>query len=175
MAITGRNSSKSEDSTGDTSSRTGTERRPARSRKPDDRSAPPAPVKAKSDDPVLERIATEDDAGGGDTAGSGDAGGGPVNEALAASQSDLAKLQKARRSRLIKAIVLTAIALVFITFILQNAAPIDLRILAWTVSVGLIWVLVAAAVLGALAGYLVGRPPKHLLLHGPSRRQEDTR
>jgi uncharacterized integral membrane protein len=98
-----------------------------------------------------------------------------VDQALAASQSDLAKLQAARRRRLIKAAVLTAIALVFIMFILQNANPVDMRVLAWTVSVRLIWIIVAAALLGALAGYVVGRPDKNLLLHGPTRRQEDPR
>ncbi len=99
---------------------------------------------------------------------------GGVEAALAASQSDLAKLQAARRSRLIKAIALTAIALIFIVFILQNAKPVDMRVLGWTVSVLLIWVIVASALLGALAGYLVGRPDKRLLLHGPSRREDDT-
>jgi uncharacterized integral membrane protein len=122
----------------------------------------PAPVKA-ADPPPTKRPAA------------GTRGEGGVDEALAASQIDLDKLQAARRSRLIKAGVLTAIALVFIAFILQNATPVGLRVLAWTFAVRLIWIIVASALLGALAGYLVGRPDKNLLLHGPSRRQEDPR
>jgi uncharacterized integral membrane protein len=98
---------------------------------------------------------------------------GSPKAALAASETDLAKLQAARRARVIKAVALTAIAVVFITFVLQNAGPVGVRLLAWTVSVRLIWVIVASAVLGALAGYLVGRPEKRLLLHGPNRREED--
>jgi uncharacterized integral membrane protein len=95
--------------------------------------------------------------------------------ALAASQSDLAKLAAIRRARVIKAIALTAIALVLIIFVLQNADPVGVHILWGTVSVRLIWVIVASVLLGALAGYLVGRPAKNVLLHGPSRRQEDPR
>jgi uncharacterized integral membrane protein len=98
---------------------------------------------------------------------------GGAREALAASETDLAKLQAARRSKVIKAAILTVIALILITFVLQNAQPVGVQLLAWTVSIRLIWVIVAAAVLGALGGYLVGRPDRRLLLHGPSRREED--
>ncbi len=100
---------------------------------------------------------------------------GDEKEALAASQADLAKLRDVRRARLIKASILAAIAVVFITFVLQNASPVALKILGWTLTVRLIWVIVVSALLGAGAGYLVGRPDKELLLHGPSRRQEDPR
>ena len=95
------------------------------------------------------------------------------NKALAASETDLAKLQAARRARLIKAGILTAIALILIAFVLQNAQPVAVKLLGWTVSIRLIWVIVASALLGAVAGYLVGRPDKQILLHGPSRREED--
>jgi uncharacterized integral membrane protein len=172
-----------------------TRRRPARRKKTDAPPARPATVQvdpsaikadpppAKADPPPVKteprRVqadppAIKDTGRGKD--GAKDSGAEPgVDQALAASQSDLAKLQAARRRRLIKAVVLTAIALVFIVFILQNANPVDMRVLAWTVSVRLIWIIVASALLGALAGYLVGRPDKNLLLHGPSRREEDPR
>ncbi|MGH8976321.1 MAG: lipopolysaccharide assembly protein LapA domain-containing protein, partial [Acidimicrobiia bacterium] len=100
---------------------------------------------------------------------------GGAEQALAASQADLAKLRLVRRARLIKAAILTFIALILITFVLQNAHPVGVQLAFWTVSVGLIWVIVASVLLGAVAGYLVGRPDKELLLHGPSRRQEDPR
>ena len=181
MAITRRSSSKGEEAKKADQPGASSKRRPGRARTQDGPPLGSAPAKTsamtpaktsartKADDPIVEDIPR------GDTPGGPAKETGGVDEALAASQSDLAKLQKARRSRVIKAIALTAIALVFIMFILQNAKPIDLRVLAWTVSVRLIWVIVAAALLGALAGYLVGRPDKNLLLHGPSRRQEDTR
>ena len=117
---------------------------------------------AKSDAPVVDSVVDDPVAETGGT-----------KAALAASQMDLAKLQAARRAKLIKAAVLTAIALIFITFVLQNAQPVGVRLLAWTVSVRLIWVIVASAVLGAVGGYLVGRPDKELRLHGPNRRDED--
>jgi uncharacterized integral membrane protein len=117
---------------------------------------------AKSDAPVVE-VAVDDPV----------LGPASPQKALAASETDLAKLQAARRARVIKAAVLTAIALIFITFVLQNAGAVGVRLLAWTVSIRLIWVIVASAVLGALGGYVVGRPDKRLLLHGPNRRDED--
>jgi uncharacterized integral membrane protein len=94
-------------------------------------------------------------------------------KALAASEIDLAKLQAVRRARVIKAVALTAIALVLIVFVLQNAGPVDVRLIAWTVPIRLIWVIVASVLLGAVAGYLVGRPDKQLRLHGPNRRDKD--
>jgi uncharacterized integral membrane protein len=124
-------------------------------------------VKAAADDPVIEKAGAPEDAD-------------PVIEtddpkkALAASELDLAKLRAVRRSRVIKAAVLTAIALIFIAFVLQNAQPVDVRLVAWTVPVGLIWVIVASALLGAVGGYLVGRPDKELRLHGPNRRDKDS-
>ncbi|MDQ3946499.1 MAG: LapA family protein [Actinomycetota bacterium] len=126
-------------------------------------------VKAAADDPVpvIEKAGASEDAD-------------PVIEtddpkkALAASELDLAKLRAVRRSRVIKAAVLTAIALIFIAFVLQNAQPVDVRLVAWTVPVGLIWVIVASALLGAVGGYLVGRPDKELRLHGPNRRDKDS-
>ncbi|MGH9039914.1 MAG: lipopolysaccharide assembly protein LapA domain-containing protein [Acidimicrobiia bacterium] len=111
------------------------------------------PVVEKSNEPVIEPV--------------------DPKKALAASKSDLARLQEARRARVIKAGILTAIALVLITFVLQNAEPVGIRLIAWTVSIRLIWVIVVSTLLGAVAGYLVGRPDKRLRLHGPNRRDED--
>jgi uncharacterized integral membrane protein len=95
------------------------------------------------------------------------------DDALAASEKDLAKLRAATRSRVIKAVALAALGLILIAFVLQNADPVGVNVLGWTVSVGLIWVIVASVLLGAVAGFLVGRPGKQLLLHGPNRRQKD--
>jgi uncharacterized integral membrane protein len=96
------------------------------------------------------------------------------DDALFASEKDLAKLQAATRAKVIKAAAGAVLALIFIAFVLQNADPVGLNVLGWTVSVGLIWVIVASVLLGGVAGFLVGRPGK-LLLHGPSRRQRDSR
>jgi uncharacterized integral membrane protein len=140
----------------------------------------PAPVKAGPAGTSARGARGETKAGPAGTSARGARGEtrgeiGDEKEALAASQADLAKLRAVRRARLIKASILAAIAVVFITFVLQNATPVGLKVLGWTVSVRLIWVIVASMLLGAVAGYLVGRPDKQLLLHGPSRRQEDPR
>ena len=135
-------------------------------------------------DPDLERfdepeIESYDDPGiepadpGPVTSGtSGASGKADPDDALSASEKDLAKLQAATRTKIIKAAAGAALALIFIAFVLQNADPVGLNVLGWTVSVGLIWVIVASVLLGGIAGFLVGSPGK-LLLHGPSRRQED--
>lgn len=84
----------------------------------------------------------------------------------------LRKLQRARQARVVKAAVLALIGVMLITFVVQNARPVGVRLLFWTQSVHLIWVIVGSAVLGALAGYLVGRPDKNIRLHTPERPKE---
>lgn len=115
------------------------------------------------DDPVIEAVDPDPV-----TSGKADS-----DYALAASEKDLAKLQAATRTRVIKAVALAALGLILIAFVLQNADPVGVNVLGWTVSVGLIWVIVASVLLGTVAGFLVGRPGKQLLLHGPNRRQKD--
>ena len=86
---------------------------------------------------------------------------------------DLQQLQAVRRAKVAKAIALAVIALLLIIFAIQNARPVPVRLVAGTATIGVIWVVVIAAALGAVGGYLVGRPPKDLRLHGPRRRKED--
>jgi uncharacterized integral membrane protein len=120
------------------------------------------------DDPVIEAVDPDPNPVTSGTSGTAD-----PDYALAASEKDLAKLQAATRSRVIKAVALAALGLILIAFVLQNADPVGVNVLGWTVSVGLIWVIVASVLLGAVAGFLVGRPGKQILLHGPYRRQKD--
>ncbi len=90
-----------------------------------------------------------------------------------ANEHDLDVLKAAQRAKLIKFGILAAIAIVLITFVIQNADPVNLQILFMTVTVRLIWVIVGAVALGALAGFLLGSPPKSLRFHGPKRRKGD--
>lgn len=117
------------------------------------KAAPTAPVET-GDDPIVELVDE------------------PVVER--ANEHDLEVLMEERRAKLIKAGVLGAIAVVLITFVIQNADPVGLRILVFTVSVRLIWVIVGAVALGAAGGFLLGRPGKDLRLHGPKRRKNDS-
>lgn len=87
----------------------------------------------------------------------------------------LRKLQRARQARVIKAAALALIAIALITLVIQNARPVGVRLLFWTQSVRLIWVIIGSALLGAVAGYLVARPDKNIRLHPPERPTEPER
>jgi uncharacterized integral membrane protein len=85
-----------------------------------------------------------------------------------ADEEHLRKLRRVRRSRAAKGLTLALLAVMFITFVSQNSRAVEVRFLSWTWSVGLIWVFVMAAGLGAVAGFLISRPGKQLRLHEPS-------
>jgi uncharacterized integral membrane protein len=84
-----------------------------------------------------------------------------------ADKQHLRKLRQIQRGRATKAVVLGLLAVLFITVVIQNSRAVEVRFLAWTWSVRLIWVYVAATGLGAVAGFLVGRPGKQIRLHEP--------
>jgi uncharacterized integral membrane protein len=90
-----------------------------------------------------------------------------------ADEEHLRKLRRIRRARAAKGLTLALLAVLFITFVSQNSRPVDVRFLSWTWSVGLIWVFVMAAGLGAVAGFLLGRPGKQLRLHEPPEEPEE--
>jgi uncharacterized integral membrane protein len=94
----------------------------------------------------------------------------PVAELHALDQEHLQKLAAAQRSRVIKAVVLAVIAVLFIIFVLQNAQPVNVRLVFGTVTVRMIWVIVASGGLGALAGFLLARPDQNIHFHLPERR-----
>jgi uncharacterized integral membrane protein len=94
----------------------------------------------------------------------------PVADLQALDQQHLQKLAAAQRSRVIKAIVLAAIAVLFIVFVLQNARPVNVKLVFGTVTVRMIWVIVASGGLGALAGFLIARPDQNIHFHLPERR-----
>jgi uncharacterized integral membrane protein len=93
-----------------------------------------------------------------------------VSELNALDESHIAKLKEAQRSRVIKAVLLGVIGVIFIIFVVQNARPVSVDLLFGTITPDLIWVIVVAALLGAVAGYLVARPYKDLHFHLPERR-----
>ena len=92
-----------------------------------------------------------------------------------ADQQHLRKLRQIQRGRATKAVVLGLLAVLFITFVVQNSRTVAVRFLAWTWSVKLIWVFVVATGLGAVGGFLVGRPGKQIRLHEtPEESKEQT-
>ena len=77
-------------------------------------------------------------------------------------RTQLQNLEAQRTERLVKVAQLTLIAIVFITFVLQNADPVNVHFLVFALNIRLIWVIFGCGVLGGVAGYLIGRPEKSL-------------
>ncbi len=77
-------------------------------------------------------------------------------------RSQLQQMEHRQRDRLVKTAQLTVIAIIFITFVLQNAQPVNVHFLLFSLDIRLIWVIFGCGVLGGAAGYLIGRPDKSL-------------
>jgi uncharacterized integral membrane protein len=72
------------------------------------------------------------------------------------------QMEQRQRDRLMKVVQLTLIAIVFITFVLQNAQGVNVHLLLFSLNIRLIWVIFGCALLGCAAGYVIGRPDKSL-------------
>ena len=77
-------------------------------------------------------------------------------------RTQLQQMEDRQRERLLKVGQLTLIAIVFITFVLQNAQGVNVHFLLFSLNIRLIWVIFGCALLGGFAGYLIGRPDKSL-------------
>ncbi|HEX6262683.1 MAG TPA: LapA family protein [Actinomycetota bacterium] len=84
-------------------------------------------------------------------------------------QEQMQRLARERRARLAKTIVILAIAIILIVFVTQNLGEVPIDFVFVTESFPLIWVLIVTTLLGAVAGYLLGRPSK------AGRREPDER
>ena len=81
---------------------------------------------------------------------------------LAWFRTQLNQMEQQQRERLVKVAQLTVIAIIFITFVLQNSAGVNVHFLLFSVNIRLIWVIFGCGVLGGAGGYLIGRPDKSL-------------
>lgn len=77
-------------------------------------------------------------------------------------RTQLQQMEDRQRERLMKAGALTLIAIVFITFVLQNSESVAVTFVVFSLSIRLIWIIFGCALLGGAAGYLIGRPDKSL-------------
>lgn len=77
-------------------------------------------------------------------------------------RTQLQNMEAQRAERLMKVGQLALIAIVFITFVLQNAQPVNVHFLLFSLNIRLIWVIFGCGLLGGVAGYLIGRPDKSL-------------
>jgi lipopolysaccharide assembly protein A len=62
------------------------------------------------------------------------------------------------RSTVIKVIVALVLLILLIIFVAQNSEAVTVDFVFGDAEVGLIWVFLACALIGALIGYLLGRP-----------------
>ena len=90
-------------------------------------------------------------------------------------RTQLQNLEAQRAERLVKVAQLTLIAIVFITFVLQNANPVNVHFLVFSLDIRLIWVIFGCGVLGGVAGYLIGRPEKSLRAMLPQKEKKPPR
>ena len=90
-------------------------------------------------------------------------------------RTQLQNLEAKRAERLVKIVQLALIAVVFAIFVLQNADPVDVNFLIFSVNIALIWVIFGCAALGGVAGYLIGRPEKSLRDLLPQKEKKPSR
>ena len=90
-------------------------------------------------------------------------------------RSQLQNLEAKRAERLMKVVQLTLIAIIFITFVLQNAQGVDVHFLLFAINIRLIWVIFGCGILGGVAGFLIGRPDKSLRAMLPQREKRPAR
>ncbi len=90
-------------------------------------------------------------------------------------RTQLQNLEAQRAERLMKVAQLTLIAIVFITFVLQNADAVNVHFLLFSLNIRLIWVIFGTALLGGAAGYLIGRPEKSLRALLPQKDKKPAR
>ena len=86
-------------------------------------------------------------------------------------RTQLQNLEAQRAERLVKVAQLTLIAIVFITFVLQNATGVNVHFLLFALNIRLIWVIFGCGLLGGVAGYLIGRPEKSLRAMFPEKKK----
>jgi uncharacterized integral membrane protein len=123
--------------------------------------ARPAASRAKQDDiPIVDPTLPADDSVLAGT--NAQRALSPDMPRLAWLRTQLMQMEQRQRDRLIKVAQLTVIAIVFITFVLQNAQGVNVHLLLFSVNIRLIWVIFGCAVLGGAAGYVIGRPDKSL-------------
>ena len=87
-------------------------------------------------------------------------------------RTQLNQMEARQRERLVKTAQLTLIAIVFITFVIQNSQPVNVHFLLFSLDIRLIWVIFGCGVLGGAAGYLIGRPDKSLRALLPQREKQ---
>jgi uncharacterized integral membrane protein len=82
-----------------------------------------------------------------------------------ADREHLRRLQRERQRRLVKAVVVLVILVLLVVFVIQNSDRVPIDFIFVTRRSRLIYVLIVTALLGGVAGYLLGRPGKRTRPH----------
>ena len=89
-------------------------------------------------------------------------------------QEELAALRRIREARVAKTLAVLAIVVVLVIFVIANSQPVKVNFVLVTRHPRLIWVMFACAVLGGIAGFLIGKPGKQVRA-GRRRKDEQKR
>ena len=89
-----------------------------------------------------------------------------------ADERQLKALQHQRQERLVKVAVALAIVVILIIFVIANSQPVKVNFVFVSRHPRLIWVMFACALLGGIAGYLIGKPGRQVRV---SRRRKEPR
>ena len=95
---------------------------------------------------------------------------GVTARTASAEEKQLAAQRRARQARVAKVLVALGIIAVLIIFVTSNSQKVPVDFVFITRGFPLIWVMFACAVLGGIAGYLIGKPGRQVL---PERKSED--
>lgn len=82
----------------------------------------------------------------------------PEDPRHADDRERMRELQHHRQTRAAKSIVLLGIITILVLFIVWNAHKVPVSFVFATSDIGLIWVMLACAVLGGIVGFIIGRP-----------------
>ena len=78
-------------------------------------------------------------------------------------------IDRLRRARLTKVLIALGIVVILLIFITSNSQGVKVHFVFFTRRPPLIWVMFACAVLGGIVGYLIGKPGKQITLRRPKR------
>ena len=87
----------------------------------------------------------------------------------------LEQLRRHRQSRVGKLVVALVILVILLIFVLSNADSVQVNFVVTDRQAPLIWVMLACALLGAIIGFIVGRPGKAFRFRREEEAEEEER
>lgn len=87
-----------------------------------------------------------------------------------ADRKHMRRISRQRQARVVKAVVVLTIVVLLIIFVIRNSEPAVVDFIFFTGNYRLIYVLIVMALLGGIAGYILGRPDRKTRLHEEDER-----